>query len=365
MLNIQIPAHLIISFVGVFQMLFLSSFLLFNKKTRNIGNLILAGIMFLLSIQIISMFTISVGVWQYFIHYHKYIFFFFQFSLLIAPLVYFYIRSLFSNGFAFKKIHIIHFLPFIMFVTFSVFYLNQYKSFTILSSPLRFYSALILVTQNLIYLVFISLILKKNKQKNNVSSIKNGNYRSTLLKMVISGLFLIWITNLNMFIIIDVLKKNSWCPYTTNIYFCSLFIFMNVFLFFLLSNPSLLLRKYEKSRLEEKVKDILFDKLVQFMHQQKPYLNPKISLTDLSNLLSVPIRDLSQVINEKTGQSFYDFINEYRIEESKRLLKTYSRKEKYISEIFYSVGFKSKSTFNTVFKKITGFTPGEFQSLHS
>lgn len=365
----QVPVHLIISLIGVFQTTFLSLFLLFNKKTKNISNLILSGIMFLLTIQIICMFSISVGVWQYFIHYHKTIFFLFQFSLMIAPMAYFYTRSLISKGFGLKKCYILHFLPFFGFIAFSVFYLARSENFVILSSPLRFFSALIIVIQNLIYLVFIAIIWRKSEQIENMSSEKNGNQQSIQIKTVVSGLFLIWITNLNMFIIIDVLKKTTWCPYTTNIYFFSLFIFINVFLFILLSNPSLLLnglaKKYSKSRLDKNLKDFLFNRLIQLMLEQKPYLDPDFGLNDLSNLLSVPVRDLSQIINEKTGHNFYEFINKYRIEESIMLLKTYQQKEKYISEIFYSVGFNSKSTFNTVFKKITGFTPSEFRSAQN
>jgi AraC-like DNA-binding protein len=77
-------------------------------------------------------------------------------------------------------------------------------------------------------------------------------------------------------------------------------------------------------------------------------------------MLNTNFHRLSQVINESFHQNFYDFINTYRIEESKiRLINPESDKYKIIS-IAYDSGFSSKSSFYNAFRKNTGITPGEY-----
>jgi AraC-like DNA-binding protein len=186
-----------------------------------------------------------------------------------------------------------------------------------------------------------------------------------MLKIAVTGFFILWIVNLNFFIVLDVMHRTELCPYTTSLYFYSIFILFNIFLFLLLVKPPLLSKKYIESRLGNDHKNQLFERLLQYMQTQRPYFNPEISLSELSNNLTIPGRILSQIINEKAGQNFFDFINRYRVEECKRLLKEKTRNEKNISEIFYSVGFNSKSTFNTSFKKFTGYTPSEYRAFFS
>jgi len=61
------------------------------------------------------------------------------------------------------------------------------------------------------------------------------------------------------------------------------------------------------------------------------------------------------------GQNFYDFINRYRILEAKQLLTNPKDPKITVLEVLYEVGFNSKSSFNTLFKKYTGLTPTEFR----
>ena len=97
------------------------------------------------------------------------------------------------------------------------------------------------------------------------------------------------------------------------------------------------------------------------METQKPYLTPQLTIDDLSEKLSIPSWHLSRVINTSFQQNFFNFINNYRIEEAKRLMREPTNKNMTILEILYEVGFNSKSTFNDVFKKQTGMTPSEFK----
>ena len=74
---------------------------------------------------------------------------------------------------------------------------------------------------------------------------------------------------------------------------------------------------------------------------------------------------LSQTINELLGQSFSDFVNSYRIEEAKRKLVDPACKHLSVLGIAEEVGFNSKSSFNSVFKKHTAMTPSEFRTRNA
>ena len=96
------------------------------------------------------------------------------------------------------------------------------------------------------------------------------------------------------------------------------------------------------------------------MKKEKPFLNSKLTLQDLAEMLHVNIHTLSRVINEGYRKNFFDFINEYRIEEFKRLVNIDQYKNYTFLAIAMEVGFSSKTTFNRSFKKSTGKTPREY-----
>ena len=102
-------------------------------------------------------------------------------------------------------------------------------------------------------------------------------------------------------------------------------------------------------------------KLSEFMDNHKPYLDPNITLYELSEKVNIPPRSLSEVINNNLGQNFYDYINSYRIKESQQILGDPSSPHRTVLEVLYEVGFNSKSVFNTAFKKCTGMTPSQFK----
>jgi AraC-like DNA-binding protein len=97
------------------------------------------------------------------------------------------------------------------------------------------------------------------------------------------------------------------------------------------------------------------------MELRRPWLEPDLTLEQLAAQLKLRPKLLSQAINEGLGQNFFEFINTYRIGEAKRLLTNPADKKITVLEVLYQVGFNSKSSFNTVFKKQTGMTPSEFK----
>jgi AraC-like DNA-binding protein len=124
-------------------------------------------------------------------------------------------------------------------------------------------------------------------------------------------------------------------------------------------------RKYERSALTPERADAFLKRLLGVMETEKPYTDGGLTLPALAARLNVSTHHLSQVINERLGQSFNDFVNSYRVEEAKRKLTDPRLKHYSVLAIAEEVGFNSKSSFNAVFKKQTGMTPSEFRTLNA
>ena len=126
--------------------------------------------------------------------------------------------------------------------------------------------------------------------------------------------------------------------------------------------------KYSNSSLTEDKKTGLKEKLQQYMELNEPYRNPNLTINELAGSLNLPVKTISQVINEGFDCNFFDFINRYRIELAKRLLVENvadNQKPLTIQQIFYDVGFNTKSAFNRAFKKNTGLTPTAFRAKNN
>jgi AraC-like DNA-binding protein len=106
---------------------------------------------------------------------------------------------------------------------------------------------------------------------------------------------------------------------------------------------------------------ILIEKVVQHMIDKKPYLDAELTLSGLAKDLSMSRSQLSQLINDGIGENFYDFVNKYRVEEVKRLMTDPRISNYSLLGIALEAGFKSKSTFNLIFKRFTGLTPSEYK----
>jgi AraC-like DNA-binding protein len=107
--------------------------------------------------------------------------------------------------------------------------------------------------------------------------------------------------------------------------------------------------------------DSLIEKLQGYMKIEKPFLDPELSLSTLAKAMGINRNQLSQLINTGIGENFYDFINKYRVEEVKRLMVDPQKQNYNLLGMALEAGFKSKSTFNLIFKRFTGLTPSEYR----
>jgi AraC-like DNA-binding protein len=118
--------------------------------------------------------------------------------------------------------------------------------------------------------------------------------------------------------------------------------------------------KYQKSGLSNESSESLHRNLLQIMSDQKFFRESELSLTDLAKRLNTQPNYLSQVINEREGKNFYDFINTMRVEEFMRLASSPESRKYTLLGLAQECGFNSKSSFNRYFKKVTGKSPSEF-----
>jgi len=120
--------------------------------------------------------------------------------------------------------------------------------------------------------------------------------------------------------------------------------------------------KYRRSGLDKDTSLVFLDELTGHMEANKPYLVGDLVLHQLAQQLGISANYLSQVINEQLNVNFYDFVNGYRVEEAKRLIRDAGQEKINILNIALDSGFNSKSAFYTAFKKATSMTPTQYRN---
>ncbi|WP_167618627.1 helix-turn-helix domain-containing protein [Maribellus sediminis] len=109
-------------------------------------------------------------------------------------------------------------------------------------------------------------------------------------------------------------------------------------------------------------KDPRMEELISLMKKEKLYLDPELNVGDLANKLGIHSHQLSKMVNSQLNRNFFEFINEYRVEEFKKLATDPKNKHISILGLAMDAGFNSKATFNRIFKSTTGLTPSDFRA---
>lgn len=365
----------ILLIVLFFQLLTLFPFLLFQKTSRGVSNKLLGLLLFAKALCITNF--ISFRLYDYTLEFFPHLFYFgASFTILWGPLLYLYVKSLTETNFKLSEKDIVHFIPFLLhfiFVSYS-FHLNSaevkrsiienggiftLKVWTIY--PWFLYSYI------LAYSIATFPLIKKyhSKLQDNFSSISSINLK--WMSFIVVGFILkvgfdVWFK----------LAEHGSTSSTIAIYLSRLvlFLFINIMIFKGLKQPSILLGETsvitdKKQPLSKTSQDKYLEKLLSYTREFKPYLDPDITLEKLASLVDIPPRSLSWILNECLNQSFYDFINSYRVKESERIFRELDSDHKTVLEVLFEVGFNSKSSFNTAFKKINKITPTQYRKLKS
>ena len=221
----------------------------------------------------------------------------------------------------------------------------------------------------LVYFVLAITLLKKYayQRKQYVSSLHQTHYQwltviSILVVIVISVSFILQKT---------LYVQLKYYYYSLDyIYILPMTIFIYVIGFYALKSPLLfshnldfkkIASKYSSSSLTDNRAEEYREQIENYMEREKPYLNPEITLPELADALELPANHLSQVINDKFGLNFFDFINQYRIDEIKRRFADSQYKNDKLLKIALESGFNNKVSFNRYFKKIVGETPSTYR----
>jgi len=123
--------------------------------------------------------------------------------------------------------------------------------------------------------------------------------------------------------------------------------------------------KYAKSGLSSEQLCAYKDRLEQLMRSQQAYLRSDLTLPILAKEIDCSVNHLSQVINSGFDMSFFDYLNQYRIEHAKDLLSELNGQNGAVLNVAFTVGFNSNSAFYAAFKKCAGQTPAQYRRSQS
>lgn len=122
--------------------------------------------------------------------------------------------------------------------------------------------------------------------------------------------------------------------------------------------------KYEKSGLSPEKAETYLSALRGIMEAEQLYTDSALTLNQLAERLNISPHNLSEIINTRLNQNFFDFVNGYRLEAVKRDLADPQKAHFTILALALDAGFNSKTAFNGIFKKHTGMTPSDYRRRH-
>ena len=363
----------------IYQCVLFAFFLILIKKGKKQSNVLLA--LFLLSYAAIPLDTlINFGeeFRQFSINFSPNIFYVFGSAYwLEAVLLLFYVRSLIYKDFSFKRVDLLYLLPFVLYLIYETnnwYVLDSTTKIAILNGyhieAEPFYTRFINLFRECFrtfcgLLCLLELRHYQKQIKNNFADIEDVDL--TWLKILIVGFLIIrlqavfvtlgYMTSIDLHLTIDYSLVGQLSNFMV--------MFLISFLIFFSLGVSNLFHGIDRATIANQEKQTIdpaqISALTLYMQVHKPYLNHLLTLDNLAAQTVMPPRQLSQVINRHFNKNFFEFINSYRIEESKALLSKEENAKVTMLEVMAQAGFNSKATFNTFFKKVVGMTPTQYR----
>tara|TARA_R110002096_G_scaffold274905_3_gene468629 strand:+ start:3623 stop:4741 length:1119 start_codon:yes stop_codon:yes gene_type:complete len=358
----------IVSFIIVILFFLLGAFLLTVKTTKKLSNKLLASFL------IITAIDISVFFYHNFIEFpHSIEMLRIQISSFKDPLLFLYILSVIYSDFRLKSKHLVLLLPWvlsilILFPNFFLvsktdqfqFRLNYAETFEgqFITGMNRIVEILYIMAEIYYLLRYHKLLLENYTSK---AAFYNYHWVKQLIIFILIGQLLTFIKGF-------VRDSGDFEVEFINVFRIILLLFGLFFSFWLVFKALLSPKLFRGIAVDLRLsKEMISDEQTEFTNQiesiksymvkEEPFLDASLTVKSLSEKIDIPHRELSILINQELGQHFFDFINKYRIEKAMSILKDPSKKKHTVLEILYDVGFNSKSSFNTAFKKHTGKTP--------
>lgn len=287
--------------------------------------------------------------------------------LLIAPLIWFYVLELTGRRVRLSWHTLLHFLPFVLVIAFSLTFgameVAPFSNTGHWRPGVVFW--IVVLVQFSCYQLFIHKrwIRSREIMQHEVSNMEDVNISWVRFFMgvflLVNGFFLF-----SLFAAIH-LESGEWLWKAVALTF-SLSIFA-------LGYKGILQKEIFDTRHQQEPSPVhdttpaprdesLIRQVTTFMEERKPYLDPELTLSMLARELNMSRSQLSQLINDGIGDNFYDFVNKYRVEEVKKLMADPAFNHYNVLGLALEAGFKSKSTFNLIFKRFTGLTPTAYRT---
>ena len=375
----------VIFLIGAVQAFFLT-LLIFNKAKKSNADFVLAAWLALMGFHLLYRYIFIAGV---FLDFPYFISIGVSFPLLQGPFMLVYIWVATGKNDRMVPMYWLHGLPYLIFTVFFIVdfnlltqdkmaYLQQIRSYDLVVSNIL---AVLSHTHGPAYLVWSLYVLRKHSKKlqNNFSFREGIDFK--WLHNVLFGLGVVWFIVL-VAGILEYLSGGKLRSLGDD----AIFIAVTLVVFFLgyfgikqraiydqipadlhlvesNSTPDGSQKehkRYERSGLKKEEAEKYIKELLQYMEDKEPWLNSKLNLKDVADHLNLSVHHLSQIINEQLGKTFFDFVNEYRVKEVKKLIEESKHEQFTLLAIAHQSGFNSKSSFNSIFKRLTKVTPSEY-----
>lgn len=304
--------------------------------------------------------------------------------LVYGPLLFLYVRTLISEEPKWNWTDLAHFAPFILFLGLAFLFHSgpdETSSLPVWAHPGRLakmiYELLIFTSFTTYSIIVYVLLTRHRKAIREEFSFSSGKITLTWLLFVS---ITVYASYLLTFLSAGIQMLVIHLPFDPKIFsFTGLTLFSFAFSFYGHRQAQIFSRagsvkkpmeeetvnsiKYAKSGLRGEDLRKLVNAMDDLMNRKKLFLNPELSLAEVSEELLIPKHHLTQAMNTELGKNFYAYINELRVKKFMEMVVDPRYKDYTFLAIAFECGFNSKSTFNSVFKRITGFTPSEY--LHS
>lgn len=365
---------------GIFMSFFIV-FLLLTKKNKALTDRILAAWVAVIGIHLLGFYLKVAGYWE--IHPHL-IGITAPLPLLHGPFLYLYTLYSLRSDAKIRKADYLHFVPFIA----AFFYMSGFFFFYSPEEKLQVdrgevqdyavFTVVLLVAiliSGLTYAVLSYWLTLKHERRidNNFSYDEDINLN--WLRYCILAIALVFLSA----VIVVVLRDGFGLQFLFNaeyIIYSIIILFIFYIGYFGIRHQHIFINnlqivpakatqavasgKYKNSGLRDNLALNIHTRLLKLMEEEKPFLEPKLTLSVLAQRLDVTPNQLSQVINQQEQVNFHDFVNHYRVEEFIR--KAAQHPNYSFLALALDSGFNSKSSFNSIFKKHKGNTPSRYMA---
>ena len=376
----------LIFLIGAVQALFLA-LIAFWKKERRTGDIMLAIWIAFMGLHLLNHYLSTTG----FLFDHPHLLNIgICFPMLEGPLMYWYVQVMVNETGRFRTKYLLHTIPFL---TYTIYFFFDFY-FLSAEQKLTYYHSNILSPHGIFKLMYIlnvsigpiyviwSIWLLSNFKR---SLANKFSYTEKIsldwLKFILWGLGLVWITVI-ITSFFDLFPTPEEGNPTADIIYLSVVIAVFVIGVYGIKQQAILKsipgsdfksvsaqRKKSVNELNNELRDADVDpdtekkltSLIKYMENEKPYLNPELNIGELANSLNMHSHQLSKFINNSLSKNFFEFVNEFRIQEFKRNVTDPKNRHISILGIAIDAGFNSKASFNRIFKNSTGQTPSQFR----